>query len=146
MRKLFTLLILVVALGATTTTILAAPPDLPPRPGIPPGPPADPPTAKVVGGILRVYVQNAGAQWVLVQWQDSLGNWITVDSWRGAFDSIDNGVGIKTWWADQSLFGPTLYRWVVYDPGSGKVVATGDPFNLPTANKQTVTSTIVLPQ
>lgn len=117
--------------------------DLPPRP-IPPPAPTDVPQPRLLGGWIQLQAQNAKAQGTVVQWQDSAGNWVNVESWRGAFDAVIGGVGTKTWWVDQSTFGPTPYRWVVYDPTNNQVVATSAPFNLPSYNKQVVTTAITL--
>lgn len=109
---------------------------------LPPRPTAAPP--RIVGGWIELRAQNGKAQWTLVQWQDSAGNWVNVEAWRGAFDAVTNGVGVKTWWVDQALFGATPYRWVVYDPTNNQVVAASAPFNLPIENKQTVSTALTL--
>jgi len=117
--------------------------DLPPRPTEPP-PPTDAPRMRALGGWIELRAQNVKSQWSVVQWQDSAGNWINVESWRSAFDSVTGGVGKKTWWVDQTSFGPTLYRWVVYDASNNQVLAQSAPFKLPIENKQTVTTEITL--
>ncbi len=122
-----------------TSTVAA----LPPRPTPAPVPTSVPP-ARALGGWIELRVQNATTQWTVVQWQDSTGKWIDVDSWRGAFDSVSDGVGKKTWWVDQATFSTTPFRWVVYDVATKQVVATSQPFNLPTENKQTMSVQITI--
>jgi hypothetical protein len=130
-----------VAFGASA--LHAAPPALPPRPTIEPiaEPTAAPlpPGPKLVGGWIQVRVANGSGQWTVVQWQDSAGNWNNVEGWRGAFDTVVNGVGTKTWWIEQPLFGAPNFRWVVYEPGSGEVLGQSQPFSMPQENRQTVT-------
>ncbi len=108
-----------------------------------PGPGA----SKPVGGWIQLQVQGATdpSQWSDVQWQDSLGVWHAVESWRGQFDQVMNGVGTKTWWVDQYSFGPTPFRWVVFDDTGKTVLVTSEPFNLPTQNQQWVVVTVSLP-
>ncbi|MBI5029561.1 MAG: hypothetical protein HZB51_03480 [Chloroflexi bacterium] len=138
-QKIIIALVVVFALSMLTTPALA----LPPRPTIAPEATAVPP-ARTIGGWIELRVQNAKAQWSVVQWQDSAGNWIDVDSWRGAFDSVSDGVGKKTWWVDQTSFTTTPFRWVVYDAATKQIVATSQPFNLPTENKQTVSVSVTI--
>ena len=126
-------------IGVLVLLLLATPTfaALPPRPTPEPAATALPPS-KTLGGWIELRVQNAKTQRTVVQWQDSAGKWIDVDSWRGAFDGVTDGVGKKTWWVDQISFGPTPFRWVVYDGASNQVLAQSQPFNLPTENKQTI--------
>jgi len=137
--------IIVLALGLMIALAMRATPAqaLPPRPTPVPEATSIPP-ARTIGGWIDLRAQNAKAQWSVVQWQDSAGNWVNVDSWRGAFDAVSDGVGVKTWWVDQATFGTTPFRWVVYDATTKQVVATSQPFNLPTENKQTVSVQVTL--
>jgi hypothetical protein len=102
---------------------------------------------KPVGGWIQLQVPGATDpnEWSDVQWQDSLGVWHPVESWQGQFDQVMNGVGTKTWWVDQYTFGPTPFRWVLFD-GTGKtVLVTSEPFNLPTQNQQWVVVVVSFP-
>lgn len=137
-RIVFALAGILVLLSLATPTFA-----LPPRPTPPPAATSIPP-ARTFGGWIELRAQNAKTQWTVVQWQDSAGKWIDVDSWRGAFDVVTDGVGRKTWWVDQSSFGPTLFRWVIYDGASNQVLAQSQPFNLPSENKQTVSTQVSL--
>lgn len=138
-RKFIWALIGLLVLLAWATPTFA----LPPRP-IPPPENTPLPPARTLGGWIELRAQNAKSQWTVVQWQDSAGNWVSVESWRGAFDSIGDGTGKKTWWVDQSSFSATPFRWMVYEPTTNQVIATSQPFNLPAENKQTVTTLITL--
>jgi hypothetical protein len=147
-RNLLFMLAGVVALLAIALATRPALADLPPRPTHQP-PPTEVPQPKLIGGWIELRVQltpgvNAQNLEMVVQWQDGLGAWHNVDSWRGAFDSVTDSVGRKVWWVDQYTFGPTPYRWVVYESGSNKMLAESKPFNLPRENRQTVTVEVSL--
>ncbi|MFQ5436594.1 MAG: hypothetical protein ACE5FD_17175, partial [Anaerolineae bacterium] len=45
--------------------------------------------------------------WTVVQWQDSAGDWQTVEGWRGA---LETG-GRKVWWVSPAHFNTGPYRW-----------------------------------
>ena len=124
----------------TLSPTVAAPPTLPPRPVADPTPTDVAAPARAVGAWIQVQGPVSVSQdvWVVVQWQDSLGNWNDVDSWRGQYDSISNNVGVKTWWVDQTLFGATMFRWTAYDKKSGQVVSSTSPFSLPNVKNQTL--------
>ena len=138
-RKIIFALALVFVLPMLATPALA----LPPRPTPAPETTTVPP-ARTIGGWIELRAQNVKGQWSVVQWQDSTGNWVDVDSWRGAFDSVSDGIGKKTWWVDQTTFTITPFRWVVYDAMTKQVVVTSQPFNLPTENKQTVNVSVTI--
>ncbi len=116
--------------------------DLPPRPV--PLPPTPEPIDRLVGGWIELQAQNVKGQWSVAQWQDSAGNWVNVESWRGAFDSVNEGGGVKKWWVDQASFSVTPFRWVVYEPRTNQIIAMSQPFNLPTQNRQTVSVSVTL--
>ena len=111
--------------------------DLPPRPTTLPATPEPNAATKPGGGWIQVRVSNATTQSVIVQWQDTLGAWNDVSGWRGQFDTIENSVGIKTWWVDQSLFGAPNFRWMVLD-ANGKALVPSPVFALPTEKNQSV--------
>jgi hypothetical protein len=120
---------------------------LPPRPVFEtPVPETGSGPTRPVGGWIQLQAQGGAdlSQWVDVQWQDSLGVWHTVDSWHGQFDQVMNGMGVKTWWVDRYTFGPTPFRWIVYDSSGKNVLITSASFNLPTQNQQTVVVSISL--
>lgn len=151
--KVFGLGVLVMVVSSLSLAVQATDADglpLPTRPVFEtpmPGPGLGSGPSRPVGGWIQLQVQGATdpSQWSDIQWQDSLGVWHTVESWRGQFDQVMNGVGTKTWWVDQYTFGPTPFRWVVLD-GTGKtVLVTSEAFNLPTENRQMVVVTVSLP-
>jgi hypothetical protein len=116
---------------------------LPPRPT--PAPPSSatgvPGEGKPTGGWIQLRAQAPATVWSIVEWQNDQGAWVPVEGWRGAFDSYADGVGQKKWWVDQYTFGPTPFRWVLYDPATGAVISTSTPFASPKENRQTVNAT-----
>jgi hypothetical protein len=138
---------LLIAISGSASRVLAAPPNLPPRPTPEPTSVPGPPESKPRGGWieLRAREVNRSSIGSVVQWQDSLGEWHDVDSWRGEFDEVVYGVGTKTWWLDEWLFGAGPFRWVVYDQTSGQVLARTAPFTMPREHRQTVSVDAVSP-
>lgn len=65
--------------------------------------------------------------WTVVQWQDSAGDWQTVEGWRGA---LETG-GRKVWWVSPAHFNTGPYRWAVYQEAGGVLLTASAPFNLP---------------
>jgi len=128
---------LLMSVGMLLIPMSSAQADLPPRPSTntpvagtggtnPPG-----------GGWIQLRASNATTQTVMVQWQDSRGVWIDIPAWRGQFDVIENGVGVKTWWVDPAQFGAPNFRWVVFD-AKGQLLTPSPVFTLPTEKNQTV--------
>jgi hypothetical protein len=134
-----------ISLAVQTTQADGLP--LPPRPVFEAPPESGSGESKPMGGWIQLQAQGATDlnQWLDVQWQDSLGIWHTVDSWHGQFDNVANGMGAKTWWVDRFTFGPTPFRWVVYDTTGKNVLVTSSTFNLPTQNQQTVNVMVSVP-
>lgn len=109
---------------------------LPPRPE-----PTAPSPPTVGGGIeLRIYsTQSLDGENVqtLVQWQDGLGGWHDVDTWRGALDEIYADGGRKTWFVSEQHFDTGPFRWVIYqdlETSGQETLATSDPFDMPSSN------------
>jgi hypothetical protein len=113
----------------------ASPLQLPPRP---PTPTAEPVSGGLWGAIQLQAVQPQMNAWIVVEWQDAQGGWHTVIGWQGGFDSISNGIGLKTWWVAPADWGKGPFRWQVYRSKGGKVLATSAPFDLPTRNRAIV--------
>lgn len=131
---------LFLALALLSPPAAASPLDLPPRPTVPP--PVEPTRVPALrGGWIRIQVKNPDALTEIVQWQDGIGAWHDVESWRGQFDQTENGVSSKTWWVGEPLFGAGPFRWAVYG-ATGQVLGESRPFTMPRENKQTVTVTI----
>ncbi len=106
---------------------------LPPRPSTPTAAPAP-------GGTIQLQArQPQPGAWTVVEWQDALGSWHAVTGWQGSFDWISSGIGFKTWWVALEDLGKGPFRWRVYWSGSGKILATSAPFNLPAASRVMVT-------
>ncbi len=140
-----------IAVGASATAISAAPPNLPPRPTVialptlAPGPRSADSKPRGAWIELRAQAINRPIISSVVQWQDGLGEWHDVDSWRGEFDEVVDRVGKKTWWLEEWLFGAGPFRWVVYDRTSGQVLAQTAPFNMPREHRQTLRVDALLP-
>ncbi len=120
----------------------ASPCLLPPRPTPSPTPPPTPtPVASIAApapsnALLRLRVFGGAATpwsdlWTAMEWQDGEGAWHQVDGWLGALDSVESGVGYKTWSVPPSLFGQGPFRWLVYNDSEGSAVAISDPYDLP---------------
>ncbi len=78
-------------------------------------------------GYIALQVNQAPASALaLVQWQDGLGGWNTVEGWQ-----TDLPTGQHTWAVLPQHFGQGPFRWVVYDRPGGRVVATSTGFTLP---------------
>jgi hypothetical protein len=69
--------------------------------------------------------------WSVVQWQDSDGNWQTVEGWQGNLEA-----GRAVWWVHPKDFNTGPFRWVVLTEANGTVIATSDPFMLPREHYQ----------
>lgn len=85
-------------------------------------------------GYITVRVNQAPASaFALVQWQDGLGGWNTVEGWQTNLPE-----GQHTWAVLPQHFGQGPFRWVVYDRPGGRVVATSAGFTLPASVGQVV--------
>lgn len=116
---------------------VAAPAALPTRP--PTATPGGTPLP-VVGALIVLNAPTAPATaWTVVQWQDGLGGWHTVEGWQGSFDE---GLS-KVWWVAPRDFDTGPFRWVVYDKRDGKVWGTSQSFDLPASVGQQVVIDIV---
>ncbi len=79
--------------------------------------------------------------WTVVQWQDREGKWHDVTGWRGGLNEIvidEKGkiVGQRVWWIERADLGKGPFRWLVYRDRKGALIATSDPFYLPTRVSQ----------
>jgi hypothetical protein len=88
---------------------------------------------KMAGAWIQVRVPPIKGQdiWVVVQWRDNQGVWRDIDGWRGQFDEYVDGVGRKTWWVEEGLFGTGMFKWLVYDRGDGRRLGESAAFSLP---------------
>jgi len=80
--------------------------------------------------------------WTAVEWQDVDGTWRLVEGWQGAFDTIKEEVGYKTWSVPPPLFEQGPFRWVIYAQSGGAVLAISEPFEMPDSAGQTITINI----
>jgi hypothetical protein len=85
-----------------------------------------------IGAQIELVALNvpAGA-WIVVQWQDSAGNWHDVEGWRGW------AANSSRWWVHPKDFGRGPFRWVVFGPG-GAIGAISPPFHLPGGANETL--------
>ena len=86
---------------------------------------------------LRLPTDNINL-WTVVQWQDGVGNWHDVESWRGILDTIHEHKGDKIWWVLPYSYGDGPCRWLVYDRAGGQLLATSHAFYLPEANRRVI--------
>ena len=146
----------------TVSPLLAAPPQLPPRPEPSPerarepdAPPEREPrersereplaTPVPVGALIELRAQAVLTSTLvtIVQVQDRTGNWRDVEGWRAPFDLVENRIGKKVWWLAENQFGAGVYRWRVLD-ANGKVVGESQAFNLPNQPYQVFVSAVAL--
>jgi hypothetical protein len=113
---------LLVVASLPTLTVYAG---LPPRPT--PEPPVPPSSS---GGFIELHVTGRSVPvglWTVVQWQDSSGNWHTVEGWQGT-TYADNHV---LWWVSHADLGKGPFRWMVYRSPVGVWLGNSQSFNLP---------------
>ncbi len=109
-------------------------PTFPPLPTATPRPTPTPPPTTPPGAFIELRMTPPDPTlWTQVEWQDGLGAWHRVDGWQGTLDAVEGAVGIKRWWLDSSHFGQGPFRWVALREREGEMVATSEPFTLPTA-------------
>jgi hypothetical protein len=93
-----------------------------------------------IGAYLELQTKGApNDAWAVVQWQDSAGGWNDVEGWQGTLDS-----GGKRWWVSQADFNKGPFRWAVYRHQRGALLATSDPFYLPSSADQLARSEMTL--
>lgn len=109
---------------------------LPPRPTLTPTPtplatPSATPRPMDTPVRIRLVVEPAyeGA-WSLVQWQDSSGGWHAVTGWQGQISA-----GQKQWRVLPKDFDTGPFRWIVLDQPNGEILATSQPFTMPSRNQ-----------
>lgn len=140
-RHFFPCLVTIAILGVIIYMLLWTPSsvhaDLPPRDTVTPIPtptdvvtPAPSPSTRepktpVATILLSVEPADKGLSSV-VQWQDAQGDWHDVESWRG---DIVNGRTI--WWVTEKDWGTGPFRWAVFAQTDGILLATSEPFYLP---------------
>lgn len=135
-------------------------PDLPPRPGLPPRPEPTPepmpePSPPPEGGLIELRINfDPERSWAehpwsemdtVVQWQDGLGDWHDVESWRGSLDEVAGYEGRKSWWLDRSLFGKGPFRWAFYLRRGDPPLKFSEEFYMPTADGSIVRTRIAVP-
>ena len=92
---------------------------LPPRPE-----PTPTPNPHVGAGIELSVSGAASPYYAVVQWQDGLGGWHDVDSWRG---EVENDHVL--WYVSSDLFGKGPFRWVVYK--GEETLGISESFDMP---------------
>lgn len=105
---------------------------LPPRP--------DPPSTSDpnVGAGIELSVSGvASPYYAIVQWQDGLGDWHNVDSWRG---EVENDRVI--WYVSPDLFGKGPFCWVVYR--DQETLGISESFTMPLAANTLVRVTVAV--
>ncbi len=98
---------------------------------LPPRPADEETPVTPLGASIQLQLTNAATGpngvWTVVEWQNSLGSWYTVEGWQGTVE-LD---GTQTWWLDASNFGTGPFRWRVFAQKDGTLLATSDSFYLP---------------
>jgi len=140
-----TCLVLAVAALASPTQLAAQ--GLPPRPTLTPQPtPTAASSAQTEGALIELYVPTRQMTlWTVVEWQDSLGGWHTVEGWQGILDEINSAdMGRKVWWVSRAEMGKGPFRWQVYQSQNGPLLVTSRLFDLPHYNGEIVRIQVTL--
>ncbi len=112
----------------------------PPRATLTPTPHASP----SVGTYIELRVPTDDLKlWTVVQWQDALGQWHDVETWRGTLDEIHDHKGDKIWWVLSGEYGQGPCRWLVYNRVGGKLLAASHSFYLPVANQRVIVEVVL---
>lgn len=72
--------------------------------------------------------------WAAVQRQTSAGVWQTVENWQGPL----NAAGLAREQVEAGDFGAGPFRWAVLAKPNGTILATSQPFTLPTLPNETI--------
>jgi len=84
--------------------------------------------------------------WVVVQWQDGLGNWQSVAGWQGHASYLYNKGQLNDWTATgagalffqwsvlPANYGQGPFRWAIYDQLNGTLKTVSPSFRLPTVD------------
>jgi len=128
--------VLLMVASLPTLTVQAG---LPPRST--PTPPAIYPPSNS-GGFIELQIKGGTLSrlWTVVQWQDSSGNWHTVEGWQGTTFE-DNHV---LWWVSHADLGKGPFRWMVYRTPRGGWLGNSQSFNLPGYDGATVKIEVAL--
>lgn len=133
---------------AFVAQVNAAPLTLPPRPELEPTPgtsPGEEPPERLPRGAwieLQARSVTQPGTWCVVQWQDESGNWRSVESWRGQFDQIVDGIGVKMWWVGMPEWGKGPFRWTIYV--GNQELGTSATFYLPKELNQKMVIPVML--
>ncbi len=88
-----------------------------------------------VGAYIELAAQpTLAGQWSQIEWQDSNGNWQSVEGWGGWLDQQ----GQRRWWVAAKDFGTGPFRWVVSPEVDGLGGLISENFFLPTESNQIV--------
>ena len=136
------------ALVAIGVLMVASFPTLTVHAGLPPRPTATPPAIyppSSSGGFIELQVTGHSVPiglWTIVQWQDSAGNWRTVEGWQGTTYEGNHVL----WWVSHADLGKGPFRWVVYRSPGGVWLGNSPSFTLPGYDGATVKVEVVLMQ
>jgi len=107
-------------------------PDRRPPITLPKRPKPTPETEPVRGGHIELHIAPAADIWTEVEWQGGDGSWHVVQGWRG----YATRQGTVRWYVAQSDLKKGPYRWQIYLYEGGELLASGEPFYLPSENGQ----------
>ncbi len=78
----------------------------------------------------RIVLHTQPGAWTVVQWRGGTGHWHDVEGWRGQAQN-----GTIAWTVEEKDFGSGPFRWVVYQPQTGRTIGASNPFYLPGAGE-----------
>jgi hypothetical protein len=81
--------------------------------------------------VLQAGSLSTGA-WGAVQWQDSSGNWHTVEGWQGPLPANNR------WWVAAKDFRTGPFRWAILSGPGGEVSRSSASFSLPGQPNETL--------
>ncbi len=134
----FLVLLGVVALWVSGAALVTAQTVLlPPRPTLVPTAMAQPQGSWIE---LRTTTAPTTA-WAVVEWQDAVGGWHTVEGWQGVLTPS----ATQTWWVAEADRGKGPFRWVVYRQRGGTVWGVSTAFHLPSDRRTVVVPVTATP-
>ena len=94
------------------------------------------------GAYIELYIQSLSVEpWTIVQWQDAHGEWHDVEGWQGTLDDSEE----KRWWVAPKDFSTGPFRWLVYENAQENLLATSEPFYLPSYADEVIKIEVFLP-
>lgn len=79
--------------------------------------------------------------WTRIQWQDAFGAWRDIEGWQGFFNEDQRVL----WYVGEEHLGNGPFRWLVYENQGGDLLATSQPFSMPSRSGEVLRVEVSLP-